>query len=62
MAEIVAFRPSTAKPKRPAAKMQGQIGELVFFTGVRYEHGVTAETAKPKRFQPASKPRLKSKA
>ena len=61
MAEIVAFNPPTARPKRLFGAMEKPLGEVVFFTGVRYERWISPPVGKTKLQAPKS-PRLKSKA
>ena len=61
MAEIVAFIPPAARTKRMADTQTKPLGEVVFFTGVRYERWISAAVAKTKP-QPSKSARLKSKA
>lgn len=63
MAEIVAFNSLAAAPRRAADKSGKPLGEIVFFTGVRYERVLAAASAlKPKRVAASSKSPLKSKS
>ena len=62
MAEIVAFNPSAAKPRRMTDVTGKPLGELVFFTGVRYERLTLSAVGNPKPEPTPAKPRLKSKA
>jgi hypothetical protein len=63
MAEIVAFNPSAARPRRLTEQHGKPLGEVVFFTGVRYERWQGAPLNKPKpQHAPLKPPRLKSKA
>ncbi len=61
MAEIVAFILPAARPKRMADTQAKPLGEVVFFTGVRYERWLSPVTAKTKP-QPSKSARFKSKA
>jgi hypothetical protein len=61
MAEIVTLIPSGARPKRLADKSSKPLGQLVFFTGVRYERWLSPPSIKPAP-QPSKPQRLKSKA
>ena len=63
MAEIFAFNAMAAAPRRAVEKSGKPLGELVFFTGVRYERMMAATSVlKPKRVAALSKSRLKSKS
>ncbi len=63
MAEIIAFNPSDVRPKRMSGHQTKPLGELVFFTGVRYERWIKTVVSKPKPQPSPSKPhRIKSKA
>jgi hypothetical protein len=61
MAEIVAFNPSTVRTKRLVGATPRPLGEVVFFTGVRYERWISPPAGKTK-LPPPKSPRLKSKA
>lgn len=63
MAVILAFNPTAARPGRLADASPKPSGEVVFFTGVRYERLSTIAAIKPAPQPSPSKPqRLKSKA
>ena len=63
MTVILSFSPSLTRQRRIADARPETPGEVVFFTGVRYERLATMASVKPAPQPTPSKPqRLKSKA
>ncbi len=63
MAVILEFDPSAARTKRLSDASHKPSGQVVFFTGVRYERLASIAAVKPAPQPSPSKPqRLKSKA